>query len=90
MKKTFTYSKTTGRPRVIGQPLFKIGDKVRNYTILSYLGQFTVHPIKAVALSKEHYWYYCKCTCGDTKVCNQQTLVDNRIKHQCSSCRKGS
>ena len=80
MRRNFRY----GKPG--GQPKFKVGKVAGEFEIIAYIGQSTVHPVKAVILSTDHHWYKCRCSCGNIETHTQQTLVDNRRKRQCAEC----
>jgi len=76
------------RRTVQGLPKLSAGQRVGQFVIERYVGQSTVHPVKAIVLSKDHHWYRCTCDCGATETQTQQQLLDKRRTHACSSCLK--
>lgn len=76
------------RKKMIGWPKLEAGQRVGHFTIEHYIGQSTVHPVKAVVLSKDHHWYRCICDCGAEEVQTQQQLTDPRRTHACADCLK--
>ena len=58
MRRNFNYRST------LGQPKFRTGNVIGEFTVEDYLGHSTVHPRKVTILSKEHHWYACRCSCG--------------------------
>jgi hypothetical protein len=73
---------------MIGGPKLEAGQRVGQFIVDHYIGQSTVHPVKAVILSKDHHWYHVTCDCGTEETQTQQQLTDKRRTHACGDCLK--
>ena len=73
-----------------GQPKFRPGDIVRNFTVKRYAGHSYINKRTHKEMSKAQHWYRCECTCGAYEYRSQQELIDKNGVNDCSNCRNST